>query len=450
MKEKQMNLTTGNVMGQLVRYAIPLVLTSLLQALYNIVDMMVAGHYVGSSGISAINNAGQVMQLMTQIAIGITVGGNILIGRYYGSGEEEERKSASGTLFSVSMVAGILIAAVIYALARQILTALGAPALEEAVIYLRISAIGMIVIFGYNGLSAILRAVGNSKQPLLCIIIATLLNVVLDILFVAEFKMGVAGAAWATVISQTVAFLAALIFSISQKDFLGLTVKYLKVKKDKFIRIFQLGIPITLQHTIAAISWLVVTFLINQYGVDVSAGNGVSARIKDFCQLFIVSMSTAAATMIAQTIGAKMYDRAKAVMYSAMKITVAMATVMIILVELFAPYLIAIFTSDPAVIQAGVANLRIEIMGQWFYAIFLVYHSLAIGAGHTSFAMSSSFVNCIIVRLVLALVFNQFFGITGVYWALMIATSSSVPLGFWYTKSNVWRTGQKYWYRKVP
>ena len=203
--------------------------------------------------------------------------------------------------------------------------------------------------------------------------------------------------------------------------------------------IFELGIPSSLQHTIGGISWLVVTFLINSYGVDVSAGNGVSVKIKDFCQLFISAMSSGAATMIAQTLGAKMYDRAKEVMYTAMKITMLMAVTMIIIVELLAPQLAAIFTGDPAVQAAAVMNLRIEILGQIFYAVFFVYHSLAIGAGHTLFAMSSSFVNCILFRVVLAVTFNHFFGLTGIYWACMVAPSVSVPLGWLYTRSNVWR-----------
>ena len=134
-----------------------------------------------------------------------------------------------------------------------------------------------------------------------------------------------------------------------------------------------------------------------------------------------------------------MYDRAKEVMYTAMKITMLMAVTMIIIVELLAPQLAAIFTGDPAVQAAAVMNLRIEILGQIFYAVFFVYHSLAIGAGHTLFAMSSSFVNCILFRVVLAVTFNHFFGLTGIYWACMIAPSVSVPLGWLYTRSNVWR-----------
>lgn len=203
--------------------------------------------------------------------------------------------------------------------------------------------------------------------------------------------------------------------------------------------ILRLGIPSALQMTIAGFSWLVVTFLVNQYGVDVSAGNGVAIKIKDICQLFISAMASGATTMIAQNLGASKFERAKDVMYTAMKITCAMAAAMIVLVELFAPQMAAVFTNEAAVRDAAVLNLRIEILGQIFYAVFMVYHALAIGAGHSTFAMLSSFANCIVFRVVLSLLFNHLWGIYGLYAACAVAPSISVPLGWLYTRSGVWR-----------
>ena len=203
--------------------------------------------------------------------------------------------------------------------------------------------------------------------------------------------------------------------------------------------ILRLGIPSALQMTIAGFSWLVVTFLVNQYGVNVSAGNGVAIKIKDICQLFISAMASGATTMIAQNLGASKFERAKDVMYTAMKITCAMAAAMIVLVELFAPQMAAVFTNEAAVRDAAVLNLRIEILGQIFYAVFMVYHALAIGAGHSTFAMLSSFANCIVFRVVLSLLFNHLWGIYGLYAACAVAPSISVPLGWLYTRSGVWR-----------
>ncbi len=433
------DLTKGDAARQLIRYAIPMVTTSVLQALYSMADMIIAGHFIGNTGISAINNSSQIMNIATQIAIGLTVGGNVLIGQYYGAGKQEERRRAIGTLLTSSLLLGVFGLLLIFSLARAILSGLGAPALDDAEAYLQVCAFGMPFIFGYNALSAVLRAIGNSRKPLHFIAASASTNVVLDIVFVGGLKMGVRGAALATVLSQGLSFSLALIFLLRHSEIFRISLENLKIRAAELKMIFKLGIPSSLQHTIGGISWLVVTFLINSYGVDVSAGNGVSVKIKDFCQLFISAMSSGAATMIAQTLGAKMYDRAKEVMYTAMKITMLMAVTMIIIVELLAPQLAAIFTGDPAVQAAAVMNLRIEILGQIFYAVFFVYHSLAIGAGHTLFAMSSSFVNCILFRVVLAITFNHFFGLPGIYWACMIAPSVSVPLGWLYTRSNVWR-----------
>lgn len=439
MKGDSNDLTKGGVTGQLIRYAVPMVVTSLLQACYSMADLLIAGHFIGSAGISAINNSSQIILILTNIAIGLTTGGAILIGQCFGGGDRERQKKATGTLVTLSMGLGLVSAAVFYLAAEPMLKALGAPSLEEAKVYLQTCAVGLVFVFGYNALSSILRAVGNSKQPFYFIAVATLINVVLDLVLMGWFPMGVLGAAIATTTAQGISFLLAFWYLLKQKELFSLNLDFLKIRAKELLLILKLGIPGAIQMTIAGISWLVVTFLINQYGVDVSAGNGVSIKIKDFCQLFTSAMATSASAMIAQTLGAGLYDRAKKVTYTAMKITAAMSLAIILLVELLAPQLASLFTNDENVKLAAVQNLRIEIVGQLFYAVFMVYHALAIGAGHTTFAMASSFVNCIVFRVVLAVTFNHFWGLSGVYWACMIAPASSVPLGYFYTKSNVWR-----------
>ena len=411
------DLTTGNVARQLVKYAVPLVLSSLLQSVYSITDMVIAGHFIGGQGLSAINNAALVMNLITQIALGLTVGGNVLIGRLYGSGEHETRKTAAGTLFTVCLLLGVFCALLVSVCSGSIMFALHAPALSEATGYLRVCAIGLLPIFGYNALSAVFRAMGDSRRPLMVVACTSSANVVLDILFVAVLHRGVLGAAVATVLSQVLAFLISLAYVFRDKEELGICRKYLHPDADATKKIFQLGIPIALQWTIASISWLAVSFLINRYGVDPSAGNGVSARIKDFCQLFITAMTSAAATMIAQNLGAKGYGRAEDVMRTCMKITLGIAVVMILTVQLFAPSLAAVFTSQREVQHWAVLNLRIEIFAQIFYAGFLTYNTLATGCGDTVFVMWNSFVNCIVVRFVLAIILDRFLGIIGVYLA---------------------------------
>ncbi len=394
------DLTKGGVTKQLVRYAIPMVVTSLLQACYSMADLLIAGHFIGSSGISAINNSSQIVLILTNIAIGLTTGGTILIGQCFGAGSRERQKKATGTLVTLSMGLGALCAVIFFLAAEPMLRALGAPSLEEAKIYLQTCSVGLVFVFGYNALSSVLRAVGNSKQPFYFIAAAAMINVALDLFLMGYCRMGTLGAAVATTAAQGVSFLSALFYLLGRKELFQLKLEFLKIRVNELLVILRLGIPGAVQMTIAGVS---------------------------------------ASAMIAQTLGAGLYDRAKNVTDTAMKITVAMSLTIIVLVELLAPQLAGLFTSDENVRLAAVQNLRIEIVGQVFYAVFMVYHALAIGAGHTAFAMASSFVNCIVFRVVLAAAFNHFWGLTGIYLACMIAPASSVPLGYFYTRSNVWR-----------
>ena len=425
MPAVEQDLTQGSVTRKLVRYALPLVASSLLQAIYSITDII---------------NASIIMNMLTQLAIGLTVGGNVLVGQYFGSGDHENRRKAAGNMLTVGLIAGLLFAVGILLLGRPLLILLQSPTLEEATAYLSICGVGLLFIFVYNSLSAILRGVGNSRIPLYCIIASVSLNVVLDILFVAGFHMGVAGAALATVIGQAISCLTALVFSLRHRADLGLLPRYLRPEAEMVKRTLKLGFPVALQWTIASISWLVVLTLINKYGVTVSAGNGVSNKIRDFCQLFLSALTTGAGTMCAQCLGAGLYDRAEQVMKTCMKLALAMAAVIIVVAEVFAPQFAMIFTPDPEVQHWAVVNLRIEIVCQLFYAGMFTYNTLATGSGHTVFIMWNSFLNCIVVRLILAVVLEHFLGIYGVYIACGVAVASSVPVGWWFYRSKRWMT----------
>lgn len=434
------DLTTGSVGKTLMKYAVPMILTSILQSTYSLIDMVIVGQFVGGTAVSGVNNGALTMNLLAQIAIGFTVGGNILIGQFFGAKEEENAKKSIGTLFVFSLLAGAIATIALYFIARNIMIMLGAPALEEATIYLKTCAFGIPFIFAYNALNASLRAIGNSKKPFHFIACATILNMILDIIFIVIFGWGVFGVALATLLSQCVSFLLALSYVYRNRQEMGLVKKYLKIDIEKLKLIMKYGFPIALQWTIASISWLGVAYLFNKYGVDVSAGNGISNKIKEFCQVFLSAMSSAGATMIAQNLGAKEYDRAESVMKVTMKLTVSIAIASIVMVQVFAPQLVNLFITEPDVAGYAITNLRIEIIAQVFYAMFYSYNILATGSGHTVFVMANSFLNCIIVRLILAIILESQIGLTGIYYACMIAPLSSVPVGYIFYKTGRWKT----------
>lgn len=434
-----MDLTEGVIWKKLVIYALPVVLSSLLQSAYSITDLIVAGWFIGKGGISAINNSSQVMVILTQVIMGISTGGNILMGQYFGSKDRENRVKTNQTLFAFAMVAGAITTVVLFLLSRLILMGLGAPALEEAALYLRICAFGLVPIFGYNALSSMLRSVGDSKQPFYCVAVTAVCNIVLDILFMGVFQWGVAGAALATVLSQVASFLVCLVYVLRYKDLFGLALKGLTIQKDKLAQMLKLGIPAAVQMTVVGLSWLAMTFLINRYGVEASAASGICAKVKDVALMFTLAMYSAATTMIAQCLGARKYDRASKVVHIAMRISLAMAAVVILVIELFAPQILSVFNPDGLTMEIALQNLRIEILGQIFYASFMVYNALPTGAGHPMFALFSSLLNCIVVRVVLALILNHTMGLVGIFWACAIAPASSVPLGYIYERTGVWR-----------
>ena len=316
---RQMDLTEGVIWKKLLVYAWPVVLSSLLQSAYAITDLIVAGWFIGKDGISAINNASQVMQILTQVILGITTGGNILMGQYFGAKDRDNRLKTNTTIFGFAILAGLIMTGVIYFLSRPILVGLKAPTLDEATAYLQICALGIIPIFGYNALSAMLRSVGNSRQPFYCVAVTAVCNIVLDCLFMGTFQWGVRGAALATMLAQLASFVVCLAYVLKHKDLFGLARKALRMHRDKLEQMLKLGIPCAVQMTVVGLSWLAMTFLINQYGVEASAASGICAKIKDVALLCTLALYTAATTMVAQCLGAKKFDRASRVVHVAMR-----------------------------------------------------------------------------------------------------------------------------------
>lgn len=436
---RQSDLTEGVIWKKLIVFAAPVLLSSLLQSAYSITDLIIAGWFIGKDGISAINNSSQVMVILTQIIMGITTGGNILMGQYFGSKDTANRFRTNRTLFGFAIVAGLCTMLTLFLLSRPILVALEAPALDAANIYLWTCAWGLPFIFGYNALAAMLRSVGNSKQPFYCVAVTAGCNIVLDILFMGVLHWGVRGAALATVLSQAASFLVCLRYVLRNREIFGLTLGWEKLDKEKLVQMLKLGIPSAIQMTVVGLSWLAMTFLINRYGVEASAASGICAKIKDVALMSTVAMYSAATTMVAQCIGAKKFDRASRTVHIAMRISLAVSAVIIVIIELFAPQILGIFNPDALTMEIAVQNLRIEIVGQIFYASFMVYNALPTGAGHPMFALFSSLLNCIVVRVVLALILNHTMGLVGIFWACAIAPVSSVPLGYLYERTGVWR-----------
>ena len=435
----QTDLTQGDVRRQLIEYSLPIIATTVMQTVYSLVDLMVVSHLMGSAGASGVSNSAQIVLLLTNVAVGLANGGNILVSQYFGARDKTSQERVTGSFITLFVLVGLLAAAGTFALAGPMIRAIQAPAYQEAVSYLRVAALGMVFVFFYNCLASVLRAVGNSKQPMRIILYTCVLNVVLDLLFVGPLGMGTAWAALATVLSQGLSCGLALGYLLRHRDIFSFRPALLRMRGKDVAGILKLGVPCAVQMTVAGISWLTVTFLVNRYGVDCSAASAYAAKVKDLSMMFITALVNAASVMIAQTLGAGKFDRAGQVLREAMKLSVLISAVLVLLVELAAPLLARIFTNDPEVIRIAALNMRIEILGQMFYAVFLIYHAMMIGAGDTWMALVSSFINCILFRIILCAIFNSIWGLTGIFVACAIAPASSIPVGLCYLRSNHWR-----------
>ena len=329
-----------------------------------------------------MSNGSQCITLLTQVAIGLSNGGNILVGQYFGAKDQDNREETTGSFLALFAIVGAVVSVAVCLAAGPFMEAYGRACLGGGHRLAWLPPAGDC--FSSTGITRwlqVLRAMGNSQTPMRCVMISVAVNVGLDLLFVGPLGWGHCGAAWATVIAQAISFALCLGYLLRHRGIFLLCPGPAAPALEKDSGDPPAGYSCAVQMTVAGSPWLVVTYLINDYGAVISAANAYSGKIKDLSGMFISAMSTAAASMVAQNLGAGLYDRGKQVMYTAMRMALAMAAVIIVVVELAAPVLVGAFTDDPQAIHYAVLNLRIEILGQVFYAIFLVYHAPDAGGG---------------------------------------------------------------------
>ena len=397
---RQMDLTEGVIWKKLLVYAWPVVLSSLLQSAYAITDLIVAGWFIGKDGISAINNASQVMQILTQVILGITTGGNILMGQYFGAKDRENRLKTNTTIFGFAILAGLIMTGVIYFLSRPILVGLKAPTLDEATAYLQICALGIIPIFGYNALSAMLRSVGNSRQPFYCVAVTAVCNIVLDPVLIFGFDMGVQGAALATIISQTVSALLVTGMLVREEGALRLDLRRLAFHAGTLKQILLIGLPAGLQSTVFSLSNVVIQSSINSFGSMVVAGNSASSNLEGFVYTAMNAFAQAAVTFTSQNIGARKYHNLDRVIRNCLLCAVVTGLVLGGGAALAGHQLLRFYSSDAAVIATGAERLRLICGFYLLCGIMDVLASSLRGLGYSVLPMVVSLVGSCLLRLV--------------------------------------------------
>lgn len=444
MAKFENNLSEGNVVKQLVLFSLPVLISNLIQSLYSTVDMLVVGQFAGEVAMSGVNIGGQVSFLITNMVFGLAVGATVLIGQYMGADDRKSMHETIATLFVSLTVAAVVITVAMLALQEPLLRLIQTPAesFSEARIYFFISMLGTIFIFGYNALSAVMRGLGDSRNPLIFVAIACGVNIVLDLLFVAVFHMGAAGAALATIMSQAISMILCIlylrknnfIFDFSLDSFKGATKKQLKL-------ILKIGIPTSIQNVATSASFLFLTALVNSIGVMASAAVGAVGKLNGFAILPGIAMSTSVSAMSAQNIGAKKYDRAAKTMLVGMAISMAISIVIFFIVGVFPESCMRLFGNDPEFIANGVAYIKAFKYDYLVAPLCFCFNGLFIGAGHTNFSLINGIMSSLLFRIPASYIFGMVLnmGLLGVGLGGPIASAAAMVFGLGFFLTGRWK-----------
>ena len=418
---QEQDLLTGSVPQKLIRFAFPLFLANLLQALYNVVDMLVVGKIVGEIGLAAISNASMLCFIINSLCIGLTMGGSVLVAQYKGAGNQKGQRDTIGMLFLLSLVASVVVTMLGLTVYESLFRALDVP--EEA----------------YPD-GSILKGMGDSKTPLFFVGVATILNVLLDVLLVGPCSMGTAGAAWATTTAQGVSFVGSLAY-LRRRPW-SFPHGKMEFRREILLAILKVGLPTVTQMVVVNTAYLLVTGMLNPFGTSVAAASGVGLKINTFAGMHCWAIGQAITAMVGQCMGAGQIQRARQVVRSGLLLNLAVTAAVVVTVQFLAEPLIRLFDStSPEVIRSGVLYLRLCCgVNSLVYAAMYTLDSFAIGVGAAHVAMVNAMLDAVVVRLPVGwlLAFSLSMGFPGIYLGQALSPILPALVGFICFKSRAW------------
>ncbi|MDM8312425.1 MULTISPECIES: MATE family efflux transporter [Clostridium] len=433
-------MTEGCIWRKIVKFALPICWGNLFQQLYNIVDSVVVGNFVGRDALAAISSTGSLIFLLVGFFGGIFMGAGVVISKYFGAGKKDSVQRAIHTSIAFAIIAGIILTIVGTLLTPQILRLMGTPdsVFSNATLYVRIYFMGILSIVLYNTSSGIFQAVGDSKHPLYYLIISSIVNVVLDLIFVVVFEWGIGGAAIATVISQTVSVVLAFYKLSTTTDVYKIDFKKIRIDPMILKEIIRLGLPAGIQNSVIALANVVVQANINAFGSVAMAGCGSYSKIEGFVFIPITSFAMSMTTFIGQNLGAKKYDRAKEGAKFGIISSLILAEIIGIIFFILAPQLVSLFNTEPEVVQFGTSQSRTIAL---FYFLLAFSHCIAgilRGAGKSIVPMFVMLLCWCIIRVTYITITTHFIPqIQVVFWAYPLTWSlSSIIFLIYYLKSD--------------
>lgn len=385
-KEKyEIDMCNGPLLGKILLFSIPLMLSGILQLLFNAADIVVVGRYAGSHALAAVGSTSSLINLLINLFIGLSVGANVLVARFYGAKQEKEISETVHTAILTAIIGGVFLIFVGILLARPLLSLMKTPpeVLNHAVLYMRIYFVGMPVTLIYNYGSSILRAVGDTKRPLYYLIIAGIINVLLNLIFVINLKMGVAGVAWATVIAQCISAYLIIRCLMKTESSYKLILGKLKITKGKLLRMMQIGIPAGLQGSLFSISNVLIQSSVNSFGSLAMAGNTAASNIEGFVYTSMNALHQTALSFTGQNYGAKNYKRINHILILCIGIVTVIGLLLGNAAVFFSKGLISIYSPDKEVIAFGILRLSIICSTYFLCGLMDVMVGVLRGLGHS-------------------------------------------------------------------
>lgn len=435
-------MTEGSEAGHIVSFALPLLFGNLLQQTYNIADTMIVGHYLGDDALAAVGATGSITYLFYTLCIGLSIGAGVIISQLFGAGEKKQMKSAVFNSALVTLILGAVISIISVIAARCVLVMLNVPdkLIDDSAAYMRIACGGTVAVAAYNWINSVMRAVGDSKTPLIFLGAASIMNVLLDMFFIIVLKTGVEGAAWATVLAQGFSAIACIIYSFSRNREICPSREDMLPDKKMMMKCIATGVPIAAQNGLISISMVALQRVTNGFGETVMAAYTVSMRIEQFVQQPFSSLNAAVSTFAGQNIGAAKEERAVNGLRSGIKIAAGFAVIVIVIFALFGKYIVGCFVTGSEVID--IASKAIVITAVFYPSLGMIHtvRGFLNGAGDTGYALVNGAAE-VICRIGLSLLLTSV-PVIG-YWGIWLTTCctwfATAAVSIIRYKSGKWR-----------
>ncbi len=439
------DLTQGSVPKLLLRFAAPLFASNALQAIYNVVDMIVVGQVVGGAGMSAVAVGGNILSILNFIVMGFAGAGQIIIARSVGQKDSQEVKKTIGTMFTLLLSAAIVMSVVCFFCRTWLLNLVNTPQESYAYTmdYTLVCMVGLVFIYGYNIVSAIMRGMGDSKRPFMFVAIASVINIVLDILFTAVLGMEVRGAALATVIGQGVSFVFAMSYFYKHKEAFGFDFKLRSFipNRNTIKKLCALGIPMAIQSAAITISMTVVAAWVNSFGVVASACAGVLNKLNTLVGILSQSLTTAAGSMVGQNLGAGKYKRIPQILISTVLSTLAVISIYVVVLVAFPEMMVGLFTSDTTILASAAMIILPSVINAFGAVSRSFAFAIINGSGNSKLNLLVAIIDGMLARILLAYILGWKAGMGPQGFWMGDALAGFVPflIGFSYFISGKWK-----------